>query len=195
MAAISIRLPWHRVNWRWPTTFRSWPRRRGFCAREDRGDLRIRHRTEHACEGETSVMMAIARDIVKEHKLDEATVSSSPGEAARRIFAARSFSERAPITGTWGDPRSATAEKGARFLSVQAEALAEPFATRRCGPPGSGVAAGPRARDHGRQGNVMHHSHVRRLAKSRRRPAQVESYLPLTIPRTVRARSPVDSTN
>ena len=36
-----------------------------------------------------------------------------------------SFSERAPITGTWGDPRTATAEKGARFLAVQAEALAQ----------------------------------------------------------------------
>ena len=33
--------------------------------------------------------------------------------------------ERAPVTGTWGDPRTATAEKGARFLAVQAEALAE----------------------------------------------------------------------
>ena len=36
-----------------------------------------------------------------------------------------SFSERAPVTGTWGDPRTATAEKGVRFLRVQAEALAE----------------------------------------------------------------------
>ena len=41
-----------------------------------------------------------------------------------------SFSERAPITGTWGDPRSATAEKGARFLAVQAEALADAIRDR-----------------------------------------------------------------
>ena len=35
-----------------------------------------------------------------------------------------SFSERAPVTGVRGDPRPATAEKGERFLDLQAEALA-----------------------------------------------------------------------
>jgi creatinine amidohydrolase len=81
---------------------------------------------KHACEGETSMMMAIAGDIVKRDKLDEAVqqaparVDAPPGFS--RFY---SFSERAPVTGTWGDPRSATAEKGARFLAVQAEAVAE----------------------------------------------------------------------
>jgi creatinine amidohydrolase len=80
----------------------------------------------HACEGETSVMMAIAKDIVKAHKLDEA-MQQAPARVAAPAGFSRfySFSERAPVTGTWGDPRTATAEKGARFLSVQAEALAE----------------------------------------------------------------------
>jgi creatinine amidohydrolase len=78
---------------------------------------------KHACEGETSVMMAIANDIVKAHKLDEAMQQApAPVQGFSRFY---SFSERAPITGTWGDPRTATAEKGARFLGVQAEALAE----------------------------------------------------------------------
>jgi creatinine amidohydrolase len=81
---------------------------------------------KHACEGETSVMMAIAGDIVKKDKLDEAMqqapASVHPPAGFSRFY---SFSERAPVTGTWGDPRSATAEKGARFLAVQAEALAE----------------------------------------------------------------------
>ena len=72
------------------------------------------------------IMMAIAGDIVKKDKFDEALqqapapVRTPPGYS--RFY---SFSERAPVTGTWGDPRTATAEKGARFLAVQAEALAE----------------------------------------------------------------------
>jgi creatinine amidohydrolase len=81
---------------------------------------------KHACEGETSLMMAIAGDIVKKDKLDEAMQQAPapvhPPAGFSRFY---SFSERAPVTGTWGDPRSATAEKGARFLAVQAEALAE----------------------------------------------------------------------
>jgi len=80
---------------------------------------------KHACEGETSLMMAIAGDIVKKDKLDEAMQQAPapvhPPAGFSRFY---SFSERAPVTGTWGDPRSATAEKGARFLAVQAEALA-----------------------------------------------------------------------
>ncbi len=81
---------------------------------------------KHACEGETSMMMAIARDIVRKDKLDEA-MQQAPArvDAPAGLSRFYSFSERAPVTGTWGDPRSATAEKGARFLAVQAEALAE----------------------------------------------------------------------
>jgi len=80
---------------------------------------------KHACEGETSLMMAIAGDIVKKDKLDEA-MQQAPARVDAPAGFSRfySFSERAPVTGTWGDPRSATADKGARFLAVQAEALA-----------------------------------------------------------------------
>jgi creatinine amidohydrolase len=71
-------------------------------------------------------MMAIAGDIVKEHKLDEAMQQApAPVRAPAGFSRFYSFSERAPITGTVGDPRTATAEKGARFLGVQAEALAQ----------------------------------------------------------------------
>jgi creatinine amidohydrolase len=81
---------------------------------------------KHACEGETSVMMAVAGDIVKKDKLDEAMQQApAPVHAPSGFSRFYSFSERAPVTGTWGDPRSATAEKGKRFLAVQAEALAE----------------------------------------------------------------------
>lgn len=79
----------------------------------------------HACEGETSVMMAIAPDLVRTDKLEDA-VRQRPApvptyEGLSRFW---SFSERAPVTGVRGDPRPATAEKGERFLHVQAEALA-----------------------------------------------------------------------
>ena len=79
----------------------------------------------HACEGETSVMMAIAPDLVRADKLEDA-VRQRPApvptyEGLSRFW---SFSERAPVTGVRGDPRPATAEKGERFLHVQAEALA-----------------------------------------------------------------------
>lgn len=79
----------------------------------------------HACEGETSVMLAIAPELVRAEKFDEA-VRQRPDpvpsyEGFSRFW---SFSERAPVTGVRGDPRSATAEKGERFLDMQAEALA-----------------------------------------------------------------------
>ena len=81
---------------------------------------------KHACEGETSVMMAIAGDIVKKDKLDEAMQQAPrPVQVPAGFARFYSFSERAPVTGTWGDPRTATADKGARFLAVQAEALAK----------------------------------------------------------------------
>jgi creatinine amidohydrolase len=81
---------------------------------------------KHACEGETSLMMAIAGDIVKADKLDEAMQQApAPVHAPAGFSRFYSFSERAPVTGTWGDPRTATAEKGKRFLAVHAEVLAE----------------------------------------------------------------------
>ena len=71
-------------------------------------------------------MMAVAGDIVKRDRLDEAMQQApAPVHAPLGFSRFYSFSERAPVTGTWGDPRTATAEKGKRFLAVQAEALAE----------------------------------------------------------------------
>ena len=79
----------------------------------------------HACEGETSVMMAIAPELVRTDKFDEA-VRQRPEPTPRYDGFSRfwSFSERAPVTGVWGDPRPATAAKGERFLALQADALA-----------------------------------------------------------------------
>ena len=80
----------------------------------------------HACEGETSMMMAIAPELVRTDKFDEA-VRQRPEPMPKYDGLSRfwSFSERAPVTGVRGDPRPSTAEKGERFLDVHAEALAE----------------------------------------------------------------------
>ncbi len=80
----------------------------------------------HACEGETSVMLAVAPELVRTDKFDEA-VRQRPEPTPKYDGLSRfwSFSERAPVTGVRGDPRPATADKGERFLDVQAQALAE----------------------------------------------------------------------
>jgi creatinine amidohydrolase len=79
----------------------------------------------HACEGETSVMMAIAPDLVRTERFDDA-VQQRPEPVPRYDGFSRfwSFSERAPVTGVRGDPRPSTAAKGERFLDLHAEALA-----------------------------------------------------------------------
>lgn len=78
----------------------------------------------HACEGEASLMLAIAGDLVRTEQF-AAAVSNMPQphglpRAVSRFF---SFAERAPATGTMGDPRLATREKGERLLAIHAREL------------------------------------------------------------------------
>ncbi|SOE10608.1 creatinine amidohydrolase [Streptomyces sp. 2323.1] len=80
----------------------------------------------HACEGETSMTMAIAPDLVDGVRLAEAVgpeiaLQSAPSEA---IHVPRSFHE-VTSSGVAGDARSATAEKGEAILDACAEAIAE----------------------------------------------------------------------
>ena len=98
-----------------------------FLTRDLIGDIAETKETPaHACEGETSVMMAVAGELVRTDKFDEAVQQRpEPVPAYGGFSRFWSFSERAPVTGVRGDPRTATAEKGERFLAVQAEALAE----------------------------------------------------------------------
>lgn len=79
----------------------------------------------HACEGETSIMLAISPDTVHRDQFEHAMRTRPNGIAARAgFYRFYSFAERAPITGITGDPRSASAEKGEKFLSIQARELA-----------------------------------------------------------------------
>lgn len=81
---------------------------------------------KHACEGETSLMMHIFGSYVRAELLDEAMRQAPPPVPTLAGFTRfRSFSERAPVTGTWGDPRTASAAKGETFLKIHAEALLE----------------------------------------------------------------------
>ncbi len=86
---------------------------------------------QHACEAETSVMLAMMADAVKTDRFEEAVRQAPPRVPARPGFSRFwSFSERAPSTGVMGDPRPATAEKGERLLDAMAAALAEAMGDR-----------------------------------------------------------------
>ena len=81
---------------------------------------------QHACEAEASVMLAMTPQTVKADKFEEAVRQAPPPVAARAGYSRFwSFSERAPVTGTKGDPRTATAAKGEKMLDAMAAALAE----------------------------------------------------------------------
>lgn len=81
---------------------------------------------KHACEGEASLMLAIAPDTVRADMFDEAVRLSQPldNKMPRGFSRPFSFAEIAPGSGTQGDPRTATREKGQRFLEIQADAVA-----------------------------------------------------------------------
>ena len=87
---------------------------------------------QHACEAETSVMMAMVPDLVRTGKLEEAMRQAPPPAGSRREGFSRfwSFAERAPVTGVRGDPRPATAAKGEKMLDAMAAALAEAMADK-----------------------------------------------------------------
>lgn len=78
---------------------------------------------QHACEAETSLLLHLAPHLVHADRI--AGSLSEGGIAAGEVFArALSFAERAPRTGVRGDPRAATAEKGAAILDALASGVA-----------------------------------------------------------------------
>ena len=81
---------------------------------------------QHACEAETSMMMAIRSELVDTARLPEA-VGPHVTEAAalaRHLHVWRSFREMTP-SGVFGDARRASAEKGQRLLDAAAQGLAK----------------------------------------------------------------------
>lgn len=107
---------------------------------------------QHACEGETSLWLALDPAQVRRDRIAEAAPPNTPPESpppgASRFW---SFAERAPRTGVRGDPRAATAEKGERIAAAVSAGLArmmrDPLLWRAPDPvwnPGrAAAAAGP----------------------------------------------------
>lgn len=81
---------------------------------------------QHACEAETSMMLAAAPDLVIASELAKAVgPQSSMGSALNRpLNVWKSFKDLTP-TGVLGDARRATAQKGERLLDAAANLMAE----------------------------------------------------------------------
>jgi len=88
---------------------------------EDQADL------QHACEYETSAMMAIHPDLVDHRRLSDAVGPnmSRASALARPVHVWQSFKEMTS-SGVFGDARRASADKGERLLA----AVAEDFSSR-----------------------------------------------------------------
>ena len=78
---------------------------------------------QHACEAETSMVLALRPELVDASRFAEASFAEgkSPGGAAYRW---RSFAART-ASGVIGDPTVASADKGERLLEAAATALAD----------------------------------------------------------------------
>jgi creatinine amidohydrolase len=80
---------------------------------------------QHACEAETSMVMALRPELVDESQLEVAK-HVEPGQVAgqtQAVHGAMKFEERTP-SGAIGDPTAASAEKGERLLEAAANAVA-----------------------------------------------------------------------
>ena len=80
---------------------------------------------QHACEGETSMMMAVQPDLVDHSRLPQAHGASLDiaGALARPIHVWKSFKELTP-SGVMGDARRATPAKGEAILDACAKGIA-----------------------------------------------------------------------
>jgi creatinine amidohydrolase len=98
--------------------------------------LATQRNVQHACEAETSMMLAVEPSLVRRGQIEAAARGViAPNEVAGTgqgdrpgIQRFRSFAERAPGTGVRGDPRAATAEKGEALVEAIAHKLAEVMA-------------------------------------------------------------------
>jgi creatinine amidohydrolase len=80
---------------------------------------------QHACEAETSMVMALRPELVDAARFAEAKFDEAPHVVSQRgAHVWRAFPERTP-TGVIGDPTVASAAKGERLLDAAAEAIAE----------------------------------------------------------------------
>ncbi|MEN0075605.1 MAG: creatininase family protein [Paracraurococcus sp.] len=103
-----------------PVVVTTWP---NLAPKEIAAQLTTQPGIQHACEGETSLWLALDAAQVRREKLAE-TISNPPPNPPPGMVRFWSFEERAPRTGVRGDPRAATAEKGEAILAAVTAALA-----------------------------------------------------------------------
>jgi creatinine amidohydrolase len=87
----------------------------------------------HACEAETSMLLALVPELVDMDRAAEAVGPTSPELAevvgSEAVHRWRSFKSRTHH-GAIGDPRAASAEKGKRLLAAAADAVAKVISNR-----------------------------------------------------------------
>lgn len=84
----------------------------------------------HACEAETSMMMALRPELVAEERIPLAKVNRGPDVAdlvGGGVYRWRSIASRS-ASGVLGNPEAASAEKGERLLDAISQTLAEKLA-------------------------------------------------------------------
>jgi creatinine amidohydrolase len=103
-----------------PVVVTTWP---NAAPQEIAATLTAQPGIQHACEGETSLWLALDPNQVRQDQVADAPSDAAPATppGASRFW---SFAERAPRTGVRGDPRAATAEKGERIIAAVADGLA-----------------------------------------------------------------------
>ncbi|MFM9851106.1 MAG: creatininase family protein [Hyphomicrobiaceae bacterium] len=84
--------------------------------------LEDQDRVRHACEGETSMMMVIAAELVRRDKLPDAHGPAHSTPRPLGVARSRSFKDFS-ASGVVGDARRATAEKGEKMLAVCRDAI------------------------------------------------------------------------
>lgn len=96
-----------------------------FARKEVAGILEDQEGVMHACEAETSMVMALRPELVAEDRLSDAVgPNASRDEAlARPLHRWKSFRDMTP-SGVFGDARRANAEKGERLLAAFVSDLA-----------------------------------------------------------------------
>ena len=84
--------------------------------------LEDQDRVRHACEGETSLMMVVAADLVRRDKLAEAHGPAHSTPRPLGVGRYRSFCDFS-ASGVVGDARRASVDKGEKMLAVCRDAI------------------------------------------------------------------------
>jgi creatinine amidohydrolase len=79
---------------------------------------------QHACEAETSLWLHLDAAQVRAEEIPNSMGQPGGVRASEAVSRFWSFAERAPGNGVRGDPRAATAEKGAAILEAMAASVA-----------------------------------------------------------------------